>query len=87
MGEGTQAVQLLDGDLGDSVWASRAWTYQEYLSSRRTLLFAGQGVYWHCGRASWFEDRVESCPINTRQIASHRVLCTGQLDQKLEATS
>ncbi|KUI60370.1 hypothetical protein VP1G_07570 [Cytospora mali] len=64
--DGAQAVRLLDGETDGSVWDSRAWTYQEYVSSRRTLIFAGNSVHWHCGLASWFEDRVESLPTNTR---------------------
>lgn len=68
LNENTLAVRLLDGDLDDSVWASRAWKFQEEISSRRSLIFAGEGVHWQCGLAAWFEDRVESLPNNTRLL-------------------
>ncbi|KAJ4017491.1 hypothetical protein NW752_001397 [Fusarium irregulare] len=33
-----------------SPWATRAWTYQEGLFSRRRLFFTDVGVYYECGR-------------------------------------
>lgn len=38
----------------DSKWASRGWTFQESLFSRRLLIF-GSAVSWMCGRCEWRE--------------------------------
>lgn len=38
----------------DSPWASRAWTFQEALFSRRILIFNGT-VSWYCRTAFWRE--------------------------------
>lgn len=38
-----------------SVWATRAWTYQEYLFSRRKLIFDGDSLRWECATAIWSE--------------------------------
>ncbi|KAI4954356.1 hypothetical protein J4E91_002069 [Alternaria rosae] len=38
----------------DSKWASRGWTFQESLFSRR-LLIVGATVSWMCGRREWQE--------------------------------
>ncbi|PTB59947.1 hypothetical protein M431DRAFT_502138 [Trichoderma harzianum CBS 226.95] len=37
-------VDILDGTL----WSSRGWTYQEFVLSRRLLLFTSAGIYFHC---------------------------------------
>ncbi|KAE9373895.1 hypothetical protein N431DRAFT_338635, partial [Stipitochalara longipes BDJ] len=31
-----------------AAWLGRAWTLQEWLMSRRILLFSGAGIYFHC---------------------------------------
>ncbi|KIW24236.1 uncharacterized protein PV07_09964 [Cladophialophora immunda] len=36
-------------------WPSRAWTLQEFLLSRQTLLFCDQQVIWVCRAADWAE--------------------------------
>ena len=38
----------------DSKWATRGWTFQESLFSRRLLIF-GSTVSWMCGRCEWRE--------------------------------
>jgi hypothetical protein len=55
----------LDGFPWTSIWASRGWTFQESLFSRRLLVF-GETISWVCGRCIWLEgdfpstDMVES---------------------------
>ena len=44
----------------DSVWRSRAWTYQEEQFSRRILFFTKYQVYFRCQRSTWCEDRFEN---------------------------
>ncbi|KFY19554.1 hypothetical protein V491_04369 [Pseudogymnoascus sp. VKM F-3775] len=46
----------LDDDLQASVWNSRCWTYQEYVLSRRSLVFTKDSVHFQCGYAIWSED-------------------------------
>ena len=51
--------------LPESVWNSRAWTFQEKLLSCRTLIFIDDQVMWKCRCSTWFEDiisEVESTP-------------------------
>ncbi|KFY24476.1 hypothetical protein V493_05205 [Pseudogymnoascus sp. VKM F-4281 (FW-2241)] len=45
-----------EDDLNTSVWNSRCWTYQEYVLSRRSLIFTKDSVYFQCGHACWSED-------------------------------
>jgi hypothetical protein len=42
-------------DGGNSPWASRAWTFQEALFSRRMLVFDGL-ISWVCSLAQYFEE-------------------------------
>ncbi|KAH7083829.1 heterokaryon incompatibility protein-domain-containing protein [Paraphoma chrysanthemicola] len=46
---------------GRSVWATRGWTFQESLFSRR-LLVLGELSHWLCGRSDWHE-----VPISTNR--------------------
>jgi hypothetical protein len=41
--------------LSKSKWASRGWTYQEALLSRRRLIFTDQGVYFECQTTRYCE--------------------------------
>ncbi|OBT58403.1 hypothetical protein VE04_00772 [Pseudogymnoascus sp. 24MN13] len=44
-------------DLNASVWNSRCWTYQEYVLSRRSLVFTENSVHFQCGQVcGWSED-------------------------------
>jgi len=38
-----------------SEWASRAWTFQERIFSRRLLIFVDSTVYWSCSCIRWSE--------------------------------
>lgn len=38
-----------------SQWASRAWTFQERILSRRLLIFANSTVHWSCSCLRWSE--------------------------------
>ncbi|KAL9114869.1 MAG: hypothetical protein Q9227_001112 [Pyrenula ochraceoflavens] len=41
-------------------WKTRGWTYQEFLFSRRCIIFNGHTVRWVCDQARWYEDVKES---------------------------
>lgn len=43
----------------DSPWYNRCWTFQEYLYSRRRLIFEADTVRWECDHAVWYEDVYE----------------------------
>ncbi|KAL6832152.1 heterokaryon incompatibility domain-containing protein [Trichoderma camerunense] len=36
-----------------SEWAERAWTYQEYVLSKRVVFFLGTQIFWQCECAVW----------------------------------
>lgn len=36
-----------------SEWAKRAWTYQEYVLSKRVVFFLGTRIFWQCECAVW----------------------------------
>ena len=40
-----------------SQWFSRGWTFQEYISSRRRLLFHDNIIGWECQESSWHESQ------------------------------
>ena len=44
--------------VGDSVWNTRGWTFQEALLSSRRLYFTKHQVYFECERDIWCEDLV-----------------------------
>jgi heterokaryon incompatibility protein (HET) len=39
-----------------SKWSERAWTFQEFLLSKRHLLFLPEQIVFHCSTLSWSED-------------------------------
>ena len=39
-----------------SKWATRGWTLQEYVLSKRSVIFSGQYVFFRCEEALWGED-------------------------------
>ncbi|PMD22293.1 HET-domain-containing protein [Hyaloscypha hepaticicola] len=40
----------------ESVWSTRAWTFQESLFSNRRIIFENDCVRWECSKAFWYED-------------------------------
>ncbi|KAH6705134.1 heterokaryon incompatibility protein-domain-containing protein, partial [Leptodontidium sp. MPI-SDFR-AT-0119] len=43
----------------ETKWGSRAWTYQEFVLSRRMLIFTESEIFYHCGTLTHRESRVE----------------------------
>lgn len=43
-------------DFWRSMWAQRGWTFQEFLLSKRHLIFLPDQVVYHCSILSWCED-------------------------------
>ncbi len=55
-----------------SPWASRGWTFQEQIFSRRLLIFSEEGVTWECHCAVWFEGmplEKEDCKASIDMVA------------------
>jgi hypothetical protein len=46
-----------------TIWESRAWTFQEFLLSKRHLIFLPEQVVFHCSTTSWCEDHPYDDPI------------------------
>ncbi|KAF7556835.1 hypothetical protein G7Z17_g1176 [Cylindrodendrum hubeiense] len=40
----------------DSPYFERGWTFQEFLLSKRRLIFTKKQIHWHCTCADWTED-------------------------------
>lgn len=63
---GTQVLSHGDGwfsQLMPTKYSYRAWTFQEYLFSRRKIIFKDDSVYWECGTKSWEEEIAQvQCP-------------------------
>lgn len=45
----------IEVEVMQSNWASRAWTFQERIFSRRLLIFINSTVYWSCSCLRWTE--------------------------------
>lgn len=58
-------------------WHSRAWTYQEFMLSKRLLVFSDQQVYYNCNLQSYSED---SLILNkTQEPLTQQIIQEGQL--------
>ena len=53
--------------LEKSIWIQRAWTYQEYVLSRRLLVFGEYQAYYSCKSAGFAEDYVHCVSSNGTQ--------------------
>lgn len=49
------ALPTLTQQIAESIWSSRAWTYQEGIMCQRYLIFTAQQVYWECRQAAFCE--------------------------------
>ncbi|GAP88534.1 putative heterokaryon incompatibility protein [Rosellinia necatrix] len=57
LGHGTRLIETYGPRVPghDSTWKSRAWTFQEFLFSRRMVIFEKGWIYWMCHEAIWDE--------------------------------
>ncbi|KAF7526199.1 hypothetical protein G7054_g10850 [Neopestalotiopsis clavispora] len=51
-------------EVSESEWAERAWTYQEYILSRRVVFFLGGEIFWQCECAVWDLHHLRPRPNN-----------------------
>lgn len=52
-------MHMLSTQLVRSKWNDRGWTFQEWFSSHRKLVFHEQSVNWDCHCASWHEAQAD----------------------------
>jgi hypothetical protein len=52
--------------MAQTPYFKRGWTFQEYLFSKRRLIFEGQMVRWECSRSAWSEDIVHSDGLESK---------------------
>ncbi|KAK1975881.1 hypothetical protein LZ30DRAFT_753827 [Colletotrichum cereale] len=49
-------VKTVESLIEDTVWNSRAWTFQERMLSRRSIIFVDNRVFFQCRQATWSEE-------------------------------
>lgn len=52
------AMGIMSADLLRTIWFSRGWTFQEFLFSRRKIVFHNNTVNWECHCTSAHESRI-----------------------------
>lgn len=52
-------IPVLQHTTGCSPYFDRGWTFQEWLFSKRRLVFANKHVHWKCACATWHEDQID----------------------------
>lgn len=50
---------VLQHTRGCSPYFDRGWTFQEWLFSKRRLIFANKQIHWKCACATWHEDQID----------------------------
>ncbi|KAJ9642910.1 factor activating pos9 [Coniosporium tulheliwenetii] len=45
-----------------AIWLTRGWTFQEYILSKRVLIFTPYQVFYQCDKAFWWEDTYTEIP-------------------------
>lgn len=49
------SVGRLHGDLLASRWATRGWTFQEHMLSKRSIVFLDRAIFWDCQCSVWWQ--------------------------------
>ncbi|KAG8214239.1 heterokaryon incompatibility protein-domain-containing protein [Butyriboletus roseoflavus] len=70
--------------INDTIWAERAWTFQERVLSSRVLVFSENQAYWSCRAASHSEERAleQVRDINRRDLPFPQQPATDSLSWK-----
>ena len=69
--------------LSSSIWAQRAWTFQEQLFSRRIVYFTGDQIYWWCHNCFASEDMTAAEAGHKSEMSSRLNIKPQQLGVKL----
>jgi len=64
-----------------SLWATRAWTYQESLCSTRKIVFCDNTVSWACA-SDWYENKFN--PGNNDELLMDLIVGTPAIPAALE---
>ncbi|KAI4919384.1 hypothetical protein J4E90_001518 [Alternaria incomplexa] len=51
-----EKVEDLYANLHESTWATRGWTFQEQMLSRRAVIFSSGYMFWECQKGVWSPD-------------------------------
>lgn len=57
-------------------WYSRAWTFQEYLFSKRKIVFQNDTVNWECAISAWHETQKVSLDTIPELMSRHNYIRT-----------
>ena len=60
--------------LAASKWHSRAWTFQEYLLSKRYLVFMPEQVYFVCRQADFAEDHIDHICAKEKPVSEQSLM-------------
>jgi hypothetical protein len=58
------------GGLASTIWNERGWTFQEYLFSRKRLIFVADSVRWECPHGSFWEEHTDQVQMPTNDSHS-----------------
>ncbi|KAK2048940.1 hypothetical protein LZ31DRAFT_538734 [Colletotrichum somersetense] len=59
------ATKTIEGLIENSVWNSRAWTFQERMLARRSMIFVDNRVFFQCRQATWSEEVCSEAPTSS----------------------
>lgn len=65
--DGTRLNWPACNGLCETIWDERAWTFQEYMFSRRRLLFVSGSIRWECRSACFWEEHCEEGSLPTEE--------------------
>ena len=69
--------------MSTSEWNERGWTFQEKLLSKRLLICTVHQAFYHCNRATWYEDAIlESGPKMAIDLSENEGLKNRRYHQK-----
>ena len=66
-----QRIRGLYQRLGLSRWAKRAWTYQEYILSKRVVFFLKDEIFWQCETSIWDQVLLQPYQDEQSSVATH----------------
>lgn len=72
-GVGKVSPGLLHGALLASHWATRGWTFQEQVLSKRSLVFLDATAFWDCQSAVWWSESLLVDVTGTSGDNSHEI--------------
>ncbi|KAK2028306.1 hypothetical protein LX32DRAFT_663999 [Colletotrichum zoysiae] len=59
------AAKTVEGLIENTVWNSRAWTFQERMLARRSVIFVDNRVFFQCRQATWSEEVCSEAPASS----------------------